>query len=64
MSEELQNEIRRFIDENRTRALWWTRADYYPQSAAEARADLRRIASRGDRDLFVRAMTLARRLAP
>lgn len=63
MDEELKREIWQFIDENRARALWWMRADYYPQTSQQARDDLRRIAARGDRDLFVRAMTLRRRLA-
>ena len=63
MNEELRREIWEFMDENRARALWWMRADYYPQTSEDARDVLRRIAARGDRALFVRAMTLMRRVA-
>ena len=54
MNEELRREIWEFVDEKR--ALWWMRADYYPQTSADARDILRRIAARGDRTLSVRAM--------
>ena len=62
MNEELRQEIWDFVDQNRARALWWMRPDYYPQTPADARDVLRRIAARGDRNLFVRAMTLSRRI--
>ncbi len=62
MNEELQREIWAFMDENRARALWWMRPDYYPQTSEQARDVLRRIAARPDRALFVRAMKLMNRL--
>ncbi len=62
MDEELRRQIWAFMDENRARALWWMRPDYYPQTREDAHDVLRRIASRGDRALFVSAMTLMRRL--
>jgi len=63
MDEELKREIWQFMDENRTRALWWMRKGYYPETGEEARAVLKNIASRGDRAAFVRAMLLRRRVA-
>jgi hypothetical protein len=63
MDEELKREIWQFMDEHRARALWWMDKKYYPQTSEAAREDLRRIASRGDRAMFVRAMQLMRRLA-
>ena len=63
MDEKLKREIWAFMDEHRARALWWMRPDYYPQNAEQARDVLRSIAARGDRETFVRAMTLRRRVA-
>ncbi len=63
MNDDLKREIWQFMDEHRARALWWMRADYYPQTSEEARGVLKDIAARGDRAIFVRAMLLRRRLA-
>ena len=62
MDENLKREIWAFMDEHRARALWWMRSDYYPQNAEQARDVLRSIAARGDRKMFIQAMTLRRRL--
>ncbi len=62
MDENLKREIWAFVDEHRARALWWMRADYYPQNTEQARDVLKSIATRGDREMFICAMTLRRRL--
>lgn len=47
-------EFRRFVDQYRTRCLWFLREDYYPATPAEREEVLRQIAQHGDRDAFRR----------
>lgn len=47
-------ELRRFVDQYRTRCLWFLREDYYPHTSAERQEVLRQIAQHGDRDAFLR----------
>lgn len=62
MDEELKREIWAFIDENRSRALWWVRDDYYPQTAEQARDLLDKIAQHCTRIQWVKARKLKQKL--
>lgn len=44
--------LRQFIDEHRSRCLWFLREDYYPATAAQRREVLRQIEQHGDRQAF------------
>lgn len=47
-------ELRRFVDEYRSRCLWFLREDYYPATPAEREEVLRQIEQHGDREAFRR----------
>ena len=63
MDEELKREIWGFMDQHRARALWWMRADYYPQTSEEARTVLEAVERRCSRSEWIHARRLARRLS-
>ncbi|MDQ3813510.1 MAG: hypothetical protein M3347_06115 [Armatimonadota bacterium] len=62
ISEELLNEVRALVDEQRARCAWFWRTDFVPSNAEEARRALQAIARRGDRAAYVRAAELLRQL--
>jgi hypothetical protein len=47
-------QFRRFVDEYRSRCLWFLREDYYPATPAERDNVLRQIEQHGDREAFRR----------
>ncbi len=51
----LDAEVRSFVDDYRTRCLWFVRADYYPSTPDEILRVLRWIRARGDKQAFQRA---------
>ena len=51
-------ELRRLIDDYRSRCLWFLRPDYYPTSPAERERVLALIAQHGDRQAFGRVAEL------
>jgi hypothetical protein len=48
-------DLRRFIDEHRSRCLWFLREDYYPATVDQRREVLRQIEQHGDRQAFQQA---------
>ena len=48
-------EVRRLVDDYRSRCLWFLRPDYYPVTAEEILRVLRQIEDHGDRAAFQRA---------
>jgi hypothetical protein len=57
-------ELRRLVDEYRTRCLWFLREDYYPATRDEVLTVLRHIERHGDHEGFRRAAALRRWLSP
>ncbi len=57
-------ELRRLVDEYRSRCLWFLREDYYPATRDEILTVLRHIERHGDREGFRRAAALRRWLSP
>lgn len=51
------------MDEYRTRCLWFLREDFYPETRDAALRVLRHIERHGDREGFIRAATMRRRLS-
>ena len=47
-------ECRRFVDEYRSRCLWFLREDFYPATPAERENVLQQIEQHGDREAFRR----------
>jgi hypothetical protein len=47
-------EFRRFVDEYRSRCLWFLREDFYPATPAERENVLQQIEQHGDREAFRR----------
>lgn len=62
--EEIEAEVRRLVDEYRTRCLWFLRPDFYPTTREETLRVLGQIERNGDRAGFVRAATIRRWLSP
>lgn len=48
-------ELRRLVDDYRTRCLWFLRDDLYPETPEEALRVLQQIERHGDREAFIRA---------
>lgn len=61
--QELASRIDRLVDENRTRALWFLRPDWYPSTREERVRALEYIERRADRETFRRAAVLRRWLS-
>ncbi|HXY38277.1 MAG TPA: hypothetical protein VEQ10_01320 [Vicinamibacteria bacterium] len=61
---EVEDALRRLVDDYRARCLWFLRADYYPATAAEAQQVLDAIQRHGDRNGFQRAARIRRWLSP
>ena len=59
-----QAEVRRLVDDYRSRCLWFLRRDYYPATAEEALRVMRLIERHGDRTAFQRAARIRRWLSP
>ncbi len=57
-------ELRRLVDDYRSRCLWFLREDYYPATHDEILTVLRHIERHGDREGFRRAAVLRRWLSP
>lgn len=57
-------ELRRLVDDYRSRCLWFLREDYYPATRDEVLSVLRHIERHGDREGFRRAGALKRWLSP
>jgi hypothetical protein len=58
-----EDELRRLVDEYRTRCLWFLRADLYPETRDEALRVLQQIERHGDREAFIRAARIRRWLS-
>lgn len=58
-----EGELRAFVDEQRTRCLWFLRPDFYPENREETVRVLRHIERYGSRDAYVRAATMRRWLS-
>lgn len=56
-------ELRRLVDDYRTRCLWFLRDDLYPETPEEALRVLRQIEKHGDREAFIRAGRIRRWLS-
>ncbi len=56
-------EIRRLVDDYRSRCLWFLRPDYYPVTPEEILRVLRYIENHGDREAFLRAGAIRRWLS-
>jgi hypothetical protein len=61
---DLAAEVRRLVDEYRTRCLWFMRPDFYPSTHAETIRVLQQIETHADRDGFVRAARIRQWLSP
>jgi hypothetical protein len=61
--DDLEAELRRLVDDYRSRCLWFLREDYYPATPDEILAVLRSIERHGDREGFQRAAVLRRWLS-
>ena len=59
----LQALIDRFVDDHRSRCLWFLRPDYYPRTEAEALRVVRQVEAHGDRSAFQRAAEIKRWLS-
>ena len=57
-------ELRRLVDDYRSRCLWFLREDYYPATRDEILSVLRHIERHGDREAFRRAAAFRRWLSP
>ena len=57
-------ELRRLVDEYRSRCLWFLREDYHPATRDEILTVLRHIERHGDHEGFKRAAALRRWLSP
>jgi len=55
---DLDAEVRRVVDEYRSRCLWFLREDYYPRSSEEILRVLRQIERYGDREAFRRTTAI------
>jgi hypothetical protein len=53
--EQVRDEIRRLVRDNRTRCLWFAPRDYMPETDAECLRALEHIERHGDRATFIRA---------
>jgi len=56
--------FRQFVDRHRVQCLWFLRADYYPETAADRAAVLRLIEQHGDRHAFQEAARFRQWLSP
>ena len=56
-------ELRRLVDDYRSRCLWFLREDYYPATRDEILSVLRHIERHGDREAFRRAAAFRRWLS-
>ncbi len=61
--QELARRIDQLVDENRIRALWFLRPDWYPSTREERIRALAYIERRADRETFRRAAELKRWLS-
>ena len=61
---DLDAEVRRVVDEYRSRCLWFLREDYYPRSSEEILRVLRQIERCGDREAFRRVAAIRQWLSP
>ncbi len=61
--ESAEAELRRLVDEYRTRCLWFLREDLYPATPEEALRVLDQIERHGDREAFIRAGKIRRWLS-
>ncbi len=64
LSDDVAAELRRLVDEYRTRCLWFLRPDFYPATVDEALRTLGQIERHGDRAAFIRAGGIRRWLSP
>ena len=60
VTSEFEATLPQLIEANRTRALWSMPTDYFPENEEAIRRVLQRIATRGDRETYVRATELLR----
>lgn len=60
---EIEAALRRFVDDYRSRCLWFLRPDYYPRTPEEIQRTLRHVEHTGDRAAFLRAAALRRCLS-
>lgn len=64
MRPSIEAELRRLVDDYRTRCLWFLRPDYYPKTREEMLRVLRQIEKNADREGFVRAARIRQWLSP
>jgi Ran GTPase-activating protein (RanGAP) involved in mRNA processing and transport len=62
-AESAEAELRRLVDDYRTRCLWFLREDFYPETREEALRVLEQIERNGDREAFIRAGKIRRWLS-
>jgi len=59
-----EREMRRLVDDYRSRCLWFLREDYYPTSDPERERVLTLITQHGDQEAFRRVAELRKWLSP
>jgi hypothetical protein len=59
----IRSEIDQFVDQYRSRCLWFLRPDYYPRTHGAILRTLRQIEAHGDRAAFERAAEIRRWLS-
>jgi hypothetical protein len=64
VEDNLQQQVRRLVDEYRDQCLWFLRADYYPMDRAETLRVLDYIRRHGDLEAFRKAGALYQWLSP
>lgn len=61
---QIDEAVRRLVDDYRERCLWFLRENYYPVGSEEILQTLHYIEQHGDRQSFVRAAEIRRWLSP